>query len=124
MSLFNNLQSTMQLLSRKVMLNWQAKVVEKAIRELPESKRREAAELALAGLDSQHACSNGEVAQRAFERVRSKLQPVRVRGLATWVAAVYHETRNSGDEGLAAVHREVLGLIAQLKEALPTRAVA
>lgn len=133
MSLFNTVQSTMQQLSRKVMLSWQARVVEKAIRELPDAKRREAAALTLAELDSvapstgsggSPAPRGGNAAQLAFERVRSKLQPIRVRGLATWIAVVYHETRDSADEGFQGVHRDVLGLIAELKAALPARHAA
>lgn len=139
MSLFNSMQNTMQQLSRKVMLSWQAKVVEKAIRELPEAKRREAAALTLAELDSPayqagspvHGSSNtpsgpsrGTSAQQAFERVRSRLQPIRLRGLATWIAVVYHETRDSADEGFQGVHRDVLGLIAELKASMPAQKAA
>lgn len=140
MSLFNSMQHTMQQLSRKVMLSWQAKVVEKAIRELPEAKRREAAALTLAELDSalyavrSPAPGDAEAAptslprspsaQQAFERVRSRLQPIRLRGLATWIAVVYHETRDSADEGFQAVHRDVLGLIAELKASMPAQKAA
>lgn len=125
MSLFNSVQHTMQQLSRKVMLSWQAKVVEKAIRELPEAKRREAAALTLAELESP-PCANprGTSAQQAFERVRSRLQPIRLRGLATWIAVVYHETRDSADEGFQGVHRDVLGLIAELKASMPAQKAA
>lgn len=140
MSLFNSMQNTMQQLSRKVMLSWQAKVVEKAIRELPEAKRREAAALTLAELESaayaptdpehgsstqQNGPSRGTTsAQQAFERVRSRLQPIRLRGLATWIAVVYHETRDSADEGFQGVHRDVLGLIAELKASMPAQKAA
>lgn len=139
MSLFNSMQNTMQQLSRKVMLSWQAKVVEKAIRELPEAKRREAALLTLAELESTAhmpaSRSSGEnthlpsparggAAQLAFERVRSRLQPIRLRGLATWIAVVYHETRDSADEGFQGVHRDVLGLIAELKASMPAQKAA
>ena len=139
MSLFNSMQSTMQQLSRKVMLSWQAKVVEKAIRELPEAKRREAAALTLAELDSavylaaaqgdgnattSSSPSRSPSAQQAFERVRSRLQPIRLRGLATWIAVVYHETRDSADEGFQGVHRDVLGLIAELKASMPAQKAA
>jgi hypothetical protein len=139
MSLFNSMQSTMQQLSRKVMLSWQAKVVEKAIRELPRDKRREAAALTLAELEAAAAQPEphlhgsttrhpnmpwGNAAQLAFERVRSRLQPIRVRGMALWIAVVYHETRNSADEGYQGLHRDVLGLIAELKASMPAQKVA
>lgn len=123
MSLFNSMQNTMQQLSRKVMLSWQAKVVEKAIRELPEAKRREAAALTLAELESTSP-TRSPSAQQAFERVRSRLQPIRLRGLATWIAVVYHETRDSADEGFQGVHRDVLGLIAELKASMPAQKAA
>ena len=139
MSLSNSVQHTMQQLSRKVMLSWQAKVVEKAIRELPEAKRREAAALTLAELESpayapvnpehgdtttSQGSPRGTSAQQAFERVRSRLQPIRLRGLATWIAVVYHETRDSADEGFQGVHRDVLGLIAELKASMPAQKAA
>jgi hypothetical protein len=135
MRLLNSMQNSMQQLSRKVMLSWQAKVVEKAIRELPAAKRREAAALTLAELEaagnmsgtSLHGStspSRGPSAQQAFERVRSRLQPIRLRGLATWIAVVYHETRDSADEGFQGVHRDVLGLIAELKASMPAQKAA
>lgn len=139
MSLFNSMQTTMQQLSRKVVLSWQAKVVEKAIRELPDAKRREAAALTLAELEAAgqspqphlHGSTSthptmpwGNAAQLAFERVRSRLQPIRVRGLALWIAVVYYETRDSVDDGFQSVHRDVLGLIGELKQSLPERQAA
>ncbi|WP_158637166.1 hypothetical protein [Arenimonas daejeonensis] len=33
-----------------------------------------------------------------------------------WLAVVYHETRQARDEGLVAVHREVLGILRELKD--------
>jgi len=139
MSLFNSMQNTMQQLSRKVMLSWQAKVVEKAIRDLPEAKRREAALLTLAELESAAhrpappsqggktttpSPARGNAAHLAFERVRSRLLPIRLRGLAAWIAVVYHETRDSADEGFQGVHRDVLGLIAELKASMPAQKAA
>ena len=33
-----------------------------------------------------------------------------------WLAVVYHETRGATDEGLQGVHRDVLGILRELKD--------
>jgi hypothetical protein len=56
-----------------------------------------------------------EGASQAFGRARSSVAQLKLRGIALWLAIVYHETRDMPHEGLAGVHREVLGLLGQLK---------
>ena len=41
---------------------------------------------------------------------------------ALWLAVVYHETRGTPNEGLMAVHREVLGILRDLKDHKPAAA--
>ena len=56
-----------------------------------------------------------EVATQAFGKARSSVAQLKLRGIALWLAVVYHETREMPHAGLADVHREILGLLGHLK---------
>ena len=60
---------------------------------------------------------NGTVTGLA--RARSDNPQVRLRGVALWLAVTFHETRDSEQPQLAAVHRDVLGVLRQLKKSVP-----
>lgn len=57
-----------------------------------------------------------------LSRARSGNLHVCIRGIALWVAAAYHETRGVTLPAIAETHRDVLGLMRRLKEALPANA--
>jgi hypothetical protein len=50
-----------------------------------------------------------EAASQAFQKSRSNVAQLKLRGIALWLAIVYHETRDIPHEGLSGVHREILG---------------
>jgi len=49
----------------------------------------------------------GDAADTAFERVRSDNLQQQLKGLATWLAVVHHETAGIPHPGLQALHTEV-----------------
>ena len=61
----------------------------------------------------------GDGTDIGLERAHSDNLQVRLRGVALWLAVVFHETRDSEQSQLAALHRNVLGLLRQLKQAVP-----
>ncbi len=58
----------------------------------------------------------GEGAEVGLERARSDNAQVRVRGIALWIAVVYHETENADHAALTSVHKQVLRLLRVIKE--------
>ncbi len=57
----------------------------------------------------------GDVAEQALGRARSNVPQLRNRGLAVWLATVFHETANAPQGSMRGVHREVLGFLGRLK---------
>jgi hypothetical protein len=53
------------------------------------------------------------------ERARSDNVQVRLRGMALWIALVFHETRDAVPPEMAELHRQVLRVMRQLKEIAP-----
>ena len=64
----------------------------------------------------------GSGAEIGLERARSDNQHLRLRGLAMWLAIVYHETRGATVPAVEEVHRSVLRVLRQIKEWAPTEA--
>jgi hypothetical protein len=56
-----------------------------------------------------------DAATQAFGKARSSVAQLKLRGIALWLAVVYHETRDMPHSGLAEIHREILGLLGHLK---------
>ncbi|MEO6968979.1 MAG: hypothetical protein ABI132_11090 [Rhodanobacteraceae bacterium] len=52
-----------------------------------------------------------------YERSRSDNSQVRLRGMALWLVVAYHETHEASFPEFADLHREVLRLMRQIKEA-------
>ncbi len=50
-----------------------------------------------------------------FDRARSDNVQVRMRGLALWLALVYHQTRGATAADVEALHRQVLRIMRELK---------
>lgn len=59
-----------------------------------------------------------------IERAHSDNPEIRMRGIALWLAVTFHETRDSAHAQLVALHRQVLGLLRQLKQTVPEQATA
>lgn len=66
----------------------------------------------------------GTGAEIGYSRVRSDNLQVRMRGIALWLAVVFHETRDSAIAEPAALHRRVLGILRMLKDAAPAESDA
>lgn len=115
---------------RRMMLSRQAGAVRQAVMGLNPDQRKQAADMTLAEI--QHAATLplphlhgvtdaslyrpwSPVASTAASRVKDRSIQLRQRSIAMWLAVVYHETRAAPDEGLLAVHREVLGILRELK---------
>ena len=55
------------------------------------------------------------VAETMARRAADRAIQLRLRSIAIWLAVVYHETRGASDDGLQAVHRDVLGILRELR---------
>lgn len=116
---------------RRMMLSRQAGAVRQAVFALNAEQRKATADHTLAEI--QHAATLpqphlhgvtessiyrpwSQVASTAAGRVRDRSIQLRQRSIAMWLAVVYHETRGATDEGLQAVHRDVLGILRELKD--------
>lgn len=58
----------------------------------------------------------GDAVDTAFERVRANDAQQRLKGLATWLAVVYHETHGVTQPGLQALHAEVADQFVPLRD--------
>lgn len=117
-------------LARWLMLNRQARELRRIVQELPVSAQRAVGQLAMAEIQNAarlpqpHLYGSevedryqpwGDATQQAFAKSQSKNAQIKLRGIALWVAVVYHETRESPHPQLQAMHRDVLGLLGVLK---------
>jgi hypothetical protein len=57
----------------------------------------------------------GDAGDAAFAKARSSIAQLKLRGIALWIAVIYHETRESPREGMRQIHRDILSMIATLK---------
>ena len=117
-------------LARWLMLNRQARELRRLVQELPISAQRAVGQLAMAEIQAAarmpqpHLYGSeagdryqpwGDATQQAFLKSQARNPQVKLRGMALWIAVVYHETRESPHPQLQAMHREVLGLLGVLK---------
>ena len=58
----------------------------------------------------------GEGSEVGLERALSDNAQVRMRGIALWIAVVYHETENADHAALTSLHKQVLRLLRVIKE--------
>lgn len=118
-------------LCRQLMLQRQAAAVLKAVRALDATQRKATADQTLAEIQAAsvlpqphwHGASESmlyrpwsPVASVTAGRVRDRSIQLRQRSVALWLAVVYHETRQTPHTGLQAVHRQVLGILRELRE--------
>lgn len=122
---------------RRSMLAKQAGVISQAVMALNPEQRKQVTDLTLAEIQAAarlplpHLHGDSEpslyrpwspVASVAASRATDRTIQLRQRSIAMWLAVVYHETRGAQNEGLLAVHREVLGILRNLKDHKPTEA--
>jgi hypothetical protein len=116
---------------RTLMLGRQAQRVREAVRAMTPDQRRQAADFTLAEIRSAaaeplpHLYGDtgtslyrpwSPVASTMAHRVQDRSIHLRLRAVGTWLAVVYHETRHAPDGGLQILHRDVLGILRELKE--------
>ena len=119
---------------RRMMLSRQAGAVRQAVLALNPEQRRQTADHTLAEIQNAarlpqphlHGSTESSlyrpwtpVASTAAGRMRDRSIQLRQRSIAMWLAVVYHETRGASDEGLQGVHRDVLGILRELKDNKP-----
>jgi hypothetical protein len=122
---------TLLTLWRRQMLSRQAGAVRKAVQAMNADQRKQTADLTLteiqnaARLPMPHLHGDsGETLYRPWSpvattvagRVTDRSIQLRQRSVAMWLAVVYHETRLAQHEGMKAVHREVLGILREVKD--------
>jgi hypothetical protein len=106
-------------MTRSVGLNRQFREVERAIDQLPFASRPALAALTMreyAGTAKR--TSPHRLRVRAFAEIQSPNPQVRLRGIATWLAMAYHETRNSNSE----LHAQLMSTLRAFKEIAPPSA--
>ncbi len=116
---------------RRLMLARQAGAVRQAVLGMSPEQRKQTADMTLAEIqaaavlpqphlhgDQQASLYRpwSPVAATAAQRVTDRSIQLRQRSVAMWLAVVYHETRRAQDDGLLAVHRDVLGILRELKD--------
>lgn len=117
---------------RRLVLARQAAVVRAAVLAMSPQQRHAAGQHTLAEIRAAAELANPHlygdtdvvayrpwtpVATTMARRARDRALLVRQRSIGTWLAVVYHETRHAASPGLQAVHREVLGILRELREA-------
>jgi hypothetical protein len=122
---------TMLALTRLMMLKRQWRAVAARLAELPESGRMllaafvygEAQRAAKHPLPQFYGSSTvgtyrpwGDAVEVAFARIGSSNQQIRAKAIATWLAVVFHETRNAEQPGLQALHQDVGEHFTQLRD--------
>jgi hypothetical protein len=126
------------VLARYLMLARQAREIRRVVQELPVTAQRAVGQLAMteirnaARLPTPHMYGSesqeryqpwGDATQLAFARAQSRTPQLKLRGLALWLAVAFHETRESPHSSLESLHREVLGMLGQLKGTYAANAV-
>ena len=122
--------SRLLALSRSIQLNRQFREIHKEIDSMPLATRRQLASLAVKEFANASQCEYphlygtpagmrylpwGMGTQTGFERVQSDNLEVRLRGIALWLAVVFHETRDSPHSNLLPQQRNVLRVLRELK---------
>ncbi|TAN06872.1 MAG: hypothetical protein EPN36_03225 [Rhodanobacteraceae bacterium] len=115
-------------LGRAARLRRQFGEIEQRSVELPRSYREQLAELIGRECDNIAACPDpsqygnqvdGDVTSNGldvgFDRAKSDNVQVRMRGLALWIALVYHETRDASAPESQELHRSILRVMRELK---------
>ena len=117
-------------MARYLMLLRQSREIRRIVQELPVTAQRAVGQLAMseirnaARLPQPHLYGSevedryqpwGDAASHALVKAQSRTPQLKLRGVALWLAVVFHETRESNHPSLQVIHREVLGLLGTLK---------
>lgn len=122
---------TMLALTRLMMLKRQWRAVAARLAEMPENGRMLLAAFVYG--EAQRAAKHpmpqfygstevgsyrpwGDAVETAFARVGSANPQIRAKAIATWLAVVYHETRNAAQPGLQSLHEEVGQHFTQMRD--------
>lgn len=118
------------VLARYLMLGRQLREIRRIVQELPVSAQRAVGQLAMAEIQNAARLATphfygseagdryqpwGDATQQAFAKAQSRTPQLKLRGLALWLAVVYHETRETPHPALQGLHRDVLGLLGLMK---------
>lgn len=127
-SYLRRLVTRVTALNRAARLRRQLADIEHRSMELPRSYREQLAELI--GRECDNVAQSADPSQYGmqteagvatsglevgFDRARSDNVQVRMRGLALWIALVYHETHDATSSENADLHRQVLRIMRELK---------
>jgi hypothetical protein len=109
--------------SREIRLRRQVADIERVVLSLPARAHADLQQLLRRELAQAAAVSGahrfGTPAQRPYlglAKARSANASIAARGVALWIAAVYHETLGSRRPGMDELHRQILRLMRQIKE--------
>lgn len=118
------------VLARYLMLLRQSREIQRIVQQLPITAQRAVGQLVMAEIRNAARCSQphlyasrvedryqpwGDATQQAFAKAQSRTPQLKLRGIALWLAVVFHETRDSNHANLQSIHREVLGMLGLLK---------
>jgi hypothetical protein len=118
-------------LTRSVRLGREFRDIERATDALPAAARQQLALLTMKEMAQAARCEFphlygtppeqrylpwGSGTATGIARARSDNPQVRVRGIALWLAVAFHETRDAPLAALQEQHRQLLGLLRQLKK--------
>lgn len=118
------------VLARYLILRRQSRELRRIVAELPVTAQRAVGQLAMSEIRNAARCQQphlyasqvedryqpwGDATQQAFAKAQSRTPQLKLRGIALWLAVVFHETRDSPHVNLQSIHREVLGMLGLLK---------
>ena len=122
-------------MSRTAQLSRQLREIEQSMSQMTQPTRVRLAGLVAREIDQAAQCEFphlyatppeqryklwGSGSEIGMERAKSDNLQVRLRGIALWLAVVYHETRESAFAEPQNLHRRVQGIVRKLKESVPT----
>ena len=126
-------------LARYLMLLRQLREIRRIVQELPITAQRAVGQLAMSEIRNAARCTQphlygsqvedryqpwGDATQQAYARAQSRTPQLKLRGIALWLAVVFHETRDSSHSQLQSIQREVLGVLGQIKGTYAANAAA
>ncbi len=119
--------------ARSVRLLRQSKLVQIRIKNIPDSRKFQLSQLmqkelgnasrhtpphlygSAQSLNSHGYWGNGS--DIGLDRARSDNLQVSMRGIALWIAVIYHETRDAKPQAMRNLHRNVLSMMREIREA-------
>lgn len=121
-------------MSRAAQLARQLREIERVIDSMTRSTQVRLASLVVREIDQASRCQFphlygtpqqsrytpwGTGTDTGLERLRSDNLPIRMRGIALWLAVAYHETRNSPYKATETLSRRIQGIVRRLRVSVP-----